>query len=134
MLEKVQQKAVSLVHGLRGATYKEKCRELDLDLLSVRTERADLIQVYKIMNGLDKVDEEKIFKRMPSTENGHRVTRHTSDQMNLQQERSRLDIRKNGFAVRVVQPWNNLSREIKRVPKLSQFKTMIKKMCPGDRW
>ena len=39
---------------LRGGSYEKKCIELGLDLLVVRRERPDLIQVYKIMNGIDR--------------------------------------------------------------------------------
>ncbi len=53
VLERVQKRAVGLVQGLRGVTYDEKCREIGLDRLTTRRERADMIQVFKIMNKID---------------------------------------------------------------------------------
>ena len=44
LLEKVQKRAVSMMVGLRGGTYEEKCTEIDLLPLTVRRSHADLIQ------------------------------------------------------------------------------------------
>ncbi len=127
VLEKVQKRAVGFVKGPRCKMYEEKCSELDLDTLVVRRDRADLIQVYKIMNGLDQVEETALFKRLSGTENA-RSTRQTSDPLNLQSERARLDIRKYSFTSRVVQPWNALSKELKTAPGLEQFKKSLKQL------
>ncbi len=128
VLEKVQKRAVGMVKGLRGRTYEEKCRELELDTLVVRRERADLIQVYKILNGLDQVDEKTLFTRVDSREENSRVTRQRTDPLNLQPTRSRLDLRKYSFASRIVKPWNKLSKELKSASTLGQFKTSIKNL------
>ncbi len=53
-MAKVQKRAVGMIKGLKSKTYEEKCRELDLDTLAIRREKADLIQVYKILNQIDK--------------------------------------------------------------------------------
>jgi hypothetical protein len=46
-LEKVQEKAVKMVAGLKGANYLEKCTELGLETLEKRREDQDLALVYK---------------------------------------------------------------------------------------
>ena len=56
MLEKVQIKAVNSISGLSGKSYSEKLKELNLQSLSDRRTRFDMIQVYKIIKGYDHVD------------------------------------------------------------------------------
>jgi hypothetical protein len=50
-LEKVQQRAVKAVSGLRGRTYSERLAEQGLPSLEERRKEADLKQVFKILNG-----------------------------------------------------------------------------------
>jgi hypothetical protein len=45
-LERVQQRAVKAVSGLRGQTYSERLAELDLPSLEDRRKEADLMQVF----------------------------------------------------------------------------------------
>ena len=55
-LEKVQCRAINLVVGLRGRTYKEKLAELGMRTLENRRKRLDLVQTFKIIKGIDKVE------------------------------------------------------------------------------
>jgi hypothetical protein len=50
-LEKVQQRAVNMVSGLTGASYKEKLQEVYLLLLEERHHQADMHLMHKIMHG-----------------------------------------------------------------------------------
>ncbi len=59
-LEKVQEKAVKMVAGLKGATYLEKCAELGLETLEKRREDQDLDLVYKFVT---KKDGQTLFNR-----------------------------------------------------------------------
>jgi hypothetical protein len=63
-LEKVQQRAVKAVSGLRGRTYSERLAELDLPSLEDRRKEADLMQVFKILNDECSVYGEKWFIKM----------------------------------------------------------------------
>jgi hypothetical protein len=51
VLEKVQKRAVNMVNGLAGLEYEEKLAALGLELLADRREFADLMLMYKILNG-----------------------------------------------------------------------------------
>ena len=53
--ECVQRKATRLVRNARGLDYPSRCSLLGLEPLSKRRERGDLIQMFKIINGLDIV-------------------------------------------------------------------------------
>ena len=53
--ENVQRRATRLVKSIRHLSYEERLKALGLPSLEYRRERADMIQVYKIMHGIDKV-------------------------------------------------------------------------------
>ena len=55
MLENVQRRATRLVPELRDLSYIERLAELQLSTLEYRRKRFDLIQVFKIVHGFDKV-------------------------------------------------------------------------------
>ena len=61
LLENVQRRATRLVKRLRHISYEDRLRTLGLPSLEYRRERSDMIQVYKIMHGIDKVDKDKFF-------------------------------------------------------------------------
>ena len=125
LLEKVQIKAVNMVAGLKGRTYEDKCKELGLDTLECRRNKQDLLQAYKIFKGKDKVDPDQLLTRVgtaPTT----RATRFTADPMNIVEERSRLDIRKYSYAVRVASEWNKLKPDTKTSQTVPIFKNALK--------
>ena len=49
-IENVQRRATKLVHSIKHLSYQERLKKLGLPSLEYRQERADLIEVYKIMN------------------------------------------------------------------------------------
>ena len=51
----------TVVLELRGMTYEERLRALDPPTLEQRRERGELIQVYKLMNGMNVVDNEELL-------------------------------------------------------------------------
>jgi hypothetical protein len=59
-LEKVQEKSVKMVAGLKGANYLEKCAELGLETLEKRRNDQDLALVYKFVT---KKDGQSLFNR-----------------------------------------------------------------------
>ena len=61
MLENVQRRATRLVKALSGLTYQERLLELGLQSLEYRRLRADVIEVYKIINQIDKINIDKFF-------------------------------------------------------------------------
>lgn len=58
-IEKNQQRATKLVIGLKTKIYEDRLKELNLTTLGVvldRRKRGDLIQVFKLMRGLEDMD------------------------------------------------------------------------------
>ena len=117
-------KAVGMISGLTaGASYEDKCQEIGLETLEVRRKKQDLIQTYKILNGLDKIDATKVFTKTQNR--GQRVTRAAADPTNMLVPRARLDLRKYSFFVRTPDMWNSLPDKAKSAKSITAFKTFI---------
>jgi len=55
LLEKIQARAVKNVSGMEGLTYEERLQALGLPSLAERRKEIDLVQVYKIVTGVEDV-------------------------------------------------------------------------------
>ena len=60
-VENVQRTATKLVSTISHLIYQERLKCLGLPSLEYRSEIADLVEVFKIMNDIDDVDKEKFF-------------------------------------------------------------------------
>jgi hypothetical protein len=116
-IEKVQEKAVGMVSGLKGKSYEEKCKELELETLQERRKVADMAQVFKLVHGIDKISRIDIFQHVPEGR-----TRLAADRLNIRQDPVRTEVRKNFFSKRIVADWNRLSSEIKNSKNVHAFK------------
>jgi ribonuclease P/MRP protein subunit RPP40 len=120
VIEKVQEKAVRMVTGLKGTTYEEKCTELGLETLKIRRERQDMALTHKyVMNA-----EQGLFT-LASNNRGAR-TRRAAGEKCLVKQFERTDTRKNFFAVRAVDSWNDLPDSVRAEEKLPHFKRKLK--------
>lgn len=120
LIEKVQMRAVKAISGLKSTIYEERLKELNLQSLNDRRIRTDLIQVFKILNEVDRVDQKTWFTTMG--ESAQRMTRLAEYEKNLVGGRSRTEVRRNFFSQRVVSLWNNVPTNIKQQTTLSKFK------------
>ena len=118
VLEKVQEKAVKMVAGLRGSDYEERCAELGLETLEERRQGQDMALVHKMMNNGQGAG---MFEFARNDENGVR-TRRAAATHGLVVQYARTDIRKYSFAVRVVEPWNRLPDTLKKAASKEAFK------------
>ena len=55
-LERIQRAATKIVPELRELTYEDRFKEMGLPTLQDRRERGDLIILYKIVNVIEKLD------------------------------------------------------------------------------
>ncbi len=113
-LEKMQQRAVRQVSGLTSTTYEEKLLELGLPTLKERRHQADMCMVHKILHGKGELKADTWFEMAG---HGARAMRAGSDPLNIRVEHGRLDMRRNFFSLRVIDSWNQIPSEIKRIEK-----------------
>ena len=59
--ENVQRRVTRLVRACKNLSYPGRLRKLGLPTLEYRRQRADMVQVCKILNDIDKVDKAKLF-------------------------------------------------------------------------
>ncbi|XP_070555062.1 uncharacterized protein [Ptychodera flava] len=100
LVEKVQRRATKLIPELCHLSYEERLKELKLTTLEERRMRGDLIQVFRIIKGIDRVSPYNLF----TFSQHHRTRGHT---LKLAKSRVRLDCRKYFFTQRIVSAWNN---------------------------
>ena len=117
-IENVQRRATKLLRDIAELPYEQRLRRLGLPSLEYRRLRCDLVEVYKIINGLDKVNVDQLFEM----DNLGRTRGH---QKKIKKKHSRLNIRKFSFAQRVVTPWNNLPEEVILAPSVNSFKSRL---------
>ena len=119
-LENVQRRVVKMTSGLRSLTYEDRLIELDIQSLEARRLRGDMIQTWKVLHHHDNIKEDSLFTRR--TAGSATTTRLSSSPFNLEHKRSNLNIRRNSFSNRVVDPWNKLPNFVKESPTLLSFK------------
>ena len=116
LLEQVQSKATALVQGLRSLNAEERRKKLGLMSLAERRERGDLIEVFKILKGLTRIDPAE-FWEVREARNGTRLVKELAVGGKKQ--------RQNFFTYRVIQRWNLLPVELKTAPSLASFKNRL---------
>ena len=118
-LEKVQRRATKLAPGLKKFEYAKRLKILDLTSLFERRIRGDLIQMYKICKGFDKVIWYSPFKfnNNESNTRGH-TFKFNRDNFNI-------NFRYNFFINRISNAWNNLPTEILNTNNVDIFKEKL---------
>ena len=102
--------------GLKGLNAEERRKKLGLLTLEERRERGDLIEVFKILKGLTRINPAE-FWEVREARNGARLVKELATNGKKQ--------RQNSFSYRVVQKWNLLPTEIKMAPSLTSFKNRL---------
>ena len=122
-LERVQRAATKLVPELREMTYMERLKKMEIPTLESRRERGDLISVYKMVNGLDRMGEDLLELDGGNTR-GHGKK--------LKKERCIRDIKKYSFPHRVVNIWNGLEEDVVNAISVHKFKAELDKLSCRD--
>ena len=60
-LERVQRHVTKLLHGIKDLSYPQRLKTLDLPTLIYRRRRADMLQIYTVIKGIDQVKQEEHF-------------------------------------------------------------------------
>ena len=109
-----------MVSGLRSGTYEGRLEELGLMSLEMRRTKYDMVQVFKAIHDYDQVDYTTWFKLVGEAPT--RVTRGTSDPLNIVLSASQTDLRRHFFSQRVSRSWNELPSDLKRAQSVAIFK------------
>ena len=119
-------KAVIMISGLQSKEYEDKLKELNLQSLQERRIRYDMMQVFKLMHNYDDVDRRQFFQT--AGEESVRVTRQSSDALNILTTRCKTEVRRNFFTNRVAEHWNKLPENIKGAGNIKTFKSLYDKI------
>ena len=85
-----------------------------------REERGDLIEVYKILKGLTRIDPSQFWEVRREARNGVRLVKELATNGRKQ--------RQSFFSYWVIQEWNLLPVAMKTAPSLNTFKTRLDEM------
>ena len=101
LVERVQRRATKKVPDLRHLPYQHRLQALGLPSLYYRRRRGDMIAVYQVLHGGLDLDPLSFFDRTLARDTrGH--------PWRLTKPRAETRVRRNAFAVRVINDWNSL--------------------------
>ena len=117
--ENVQRRATCLVNSLTGRTFEDILKALGLPILEYRRLKADVIDVYKIISQIDRVDIDTFFIMSELTTRGN--------SLKIFKPRSRRRVRASVFSNHVVGVWNCLINTVVTAPSLHSLKSRLNK-------
>ncbi len=123
-LKRIQRAATKLPETLRELAYEERLERLGLEMLERRRERGDLIALYRIQEGLEKLDREDLVQ--------HDVRETRGNSKKLKKGICRRDVKKFSFPYRSVAIWNGLKEETVCAKTIHEFKAKLDLERYGD--
>ena len=122
-IEAVQKRATKMLAATKGLEYGDRLRFLKLPTLVYRRHRGDLIEVFKMLNGMY---DEDVLPRFEMREDVvSRTNRKHSQQIYI--TRCNKEVRAQFFTKRVAPVWNGLSQEVVDSPSVDTFKKRLDK-------
>ena len=119
-LERVQKRATKMVKSCKKLSYRDRLRFLEIPTLKFRRTRGDMIEVFKILNGFYDASVAPILIR-------NYDTRTRGNDLKLMHNRSRLDVKKYSFSIRIVGLWNMLPNWVVLSESVNSFKNNLDK-------
>ena len=116
-IENIQRRATKLVKDISSLSYEERIRQLGIPTLIYRRERADMIQLFKIMNFYDHAELHSITIASDSSTRGHQhklVKRHFKYKTYMK-----------NFTARSINPWNSLPSDCITSKTVNSFKSNL---------
>ena len=110
-----------LFKELRGLPYNDRLSELGLWSLEERRNRADLVEVLKIITGQSSVPASKFF-------DFNFDTRTRGHSLKLLKHHSAQSIRSHFFSERVINRWNRLPSDVVTVKSINSFKAGLQRV------
>ena len=103
---------------MKDKCYEERLEILGLFKLSKRRLRGDLIEAFKFIKGINKVNYRKLFELSS-------VSRTRGHKWKLAKNKFLTDTRKYFFTQRVVNTWNSLPEHVVEAETLEVFKARL---------
>ena len=118
-IENVQRRATKQVPTLKNMEYNERLKKLKMCTLKYRRMRGDMIEVFKIINGIyDPLTTVDMFElNTTSNTRGH--------SKKIRKKTSRLNVRKYTFTIRIVEIWNSLPESVIQAKTDKQFEIRL---------
>jgi hypothetical protein len=95
---------------------------MGLETLKERCDLQDMAQVFKLVHGIDKIDQVQLFELVQAGR-----TRLAADPLNIHAGPAHTNVRKNFFTQRVINSWNSIPTDIKNSRTVQQFKSNYRK-------
>ena len=124
-IERIQRAATKMVPSIQDLPYEDRLKRLGLPTLQQRRERGDLIAIYRVSKGKDRVDNEYLFMWDSRDTRGH--------SMKLKKTACRRDVKKHSFPNRSIEIWNNLDETVVQARNIHEFKVKLDACRYGDR-
>jgi hypothetical protein len=125
LLERAQHRFTRMVTGLKQLEYAERLRALDIWSLEERRNRADLIEVFRIIKGFSTVSCENLFDIISDT----RTRGHS---LKLKKRSCKTDLRKFFFSERVVSRWNRRDQQCVDAQSIIGLKAQLSRCVATD--
>ena len=117
-LERIQRRFTKMIEGFGSLDHVERARRLGLMSLEERRNRADLIELFRMIKGFSAVTMEEFFERdMAGKTRGHSYK--------LRKTRFATETRRHFFSQRVIDAWNELREEDVAVNSIDAFKLRL---------
>lgn len=113
-IEKVQRRATKIIPSLKNLPYEERLRRLNIPKLEDRRERGDMIEVFKIMSGMEDIDKHTLLQTTNTTRSGH--------SKQIYKQRCNKTQTQHTFTHRVINTWNSLPEHVVNATSTTSFK------------
>ena len=124
-LERIQRRVTKMIPCLRNKSYEDRLKELNLFSLTKRRLRGDLIQVFKIIKGVDNMNCNKYFNIDRTNYTRGHGCKIIGKSFNSHES-------KNFFFNRVVNIWNGLPQNVVDCTTVDSFKSQIDKYLAAN--
>ena len=115
-IDNVQRRTTKQLPSMKNFPYEERLERLKLPTLAYRRTRGDMIEVYKLLQGKYDSDVSNIVKLHKDSDTREGTRGHS---LKLFIERSRTNVRKESFSVRVTRLWNDLQEAVVTAPRVN---------------
>ena len=113
-LERIQKRFTKMINGCKRKSYMERLQKVGISTVEDRYNRADMIQVYKVLTDRNNIYPTNFLVR------NNRVSR--SNSLKLYKKRANLRISRHSFTFRVIDRWNALPDDVVLSNDVNSFK------------